>query len=293
MRKKDRPFFSGDTVKVTDIEVINLLTNHNIELQKEPIIGKVILTSHYEYCFAVDFTEAFEQGRELYNTHDIDGLITQPFGRYIEKRCLELVKAENAKYSDYARAIHEAHYVKKEGLIRHATLRKADNERGKETIRDLEEQIANVINGMNSTNKELADNEKKIKELEANLDEIINGAEKKYKKISQNKKIKKIEVGITSDGTFLIVTTKDLIIRDDEKGRFEPYNVGAFKIGIPLKTQSSIRIVNYKKQVQKHHYNHPCICEFSPCFGITISKEVKKLREEKTFDALIYLLIDS
>jgi len=154
--------------------------------------------------------------------------------------------------------------------------------------------IKRLYNDMESTQRDLDKQEYTLKELKekqaaAVLDttHIAN----QYKQMKKNKKIKSVEIIDTDNGKCVLITTNDLTYTAPQRRMFD-YNIGAFKILVPLNNGNDVRCINYKKHVRKFEKHHPCISNGGMCLGNAMNTEVRKLRATNNIINLAHLLIN-
>ena len=111
-----------------------------------------------------------------------------------------------------------------------------------------------------------------------------------YEKIMKHKLIEKV----FKERNYIVIKTKNLTYHHIDE--YVPdFILGAYYIFIPITPDdySSVKVINYKKQVRKIYYGHPCIkTQGQICLGDTVNAEIKKYKRENNYSMIVFLLIN-
>ena len=257
-----------------------IITNKKFEMgeKMEGVIRDIL----DENIYAVEF-ELAKKGM-----HKFDNLLTEANGFCIEEKEFKIVNhyQNSNKIKEKFVNLIRTQYFKKLLKIP-ARLQQVDKD-----IKQRKRDINSYANSLKNTKTLITKFEKEKISISQQLETLPDNAqfEKQFNKLTSHPLIKKIEL----IEEYLIVTTKDLTYHDGrERNKLPDFNIGAFMIFIPLDESQQINTINYKRQVLRGNYFHPCIRGGgSMCLGDNVAEGVKRYRQKSQYIELIYLLIN-
>lgn len=287
MKKKEKEIFLGDIVK-TNKSFKPEDENGNLVPVTEPLEGTVV--TRRANGVGVDFGTVFPF------THSLDGVLPEPTGIFVLADWVDLVETFSHKDKDLAmfvnlskeRAFRELYEIPREIS---KLVKQADDKKGK--VNSLFRDIKNLESEIRKSSFEID----KLSERRGSVDVSVDSMARQYSKLIAHKDIAEIEFRKDDSGIQnMIVTTKDLTYKDSRGETTPPFNLGAYKIKIPINLEHpgdkrSLSIINYKKHVQKKKF-HPCVNGFDgACLGDSVGNEVNKYIQVGQYPQLIYLLL--
>ena len=280
MRKTDN-IFVGDKVK-TKKSFKPLLPNGD-RFEPEDELEGIVMMKRGGFIM-VDF------GEQLPFTHYLEGVLADPTGFGVEYKNLvvvETLEIEDKKERDFVGALREASFI---------DLRKIPNEirRVEDSIRSTDGSIKSLLRDVDSYEKRILENNFKLKELEEKKGSVSvdeRDLSKYYSKMMRSSSIEDVEIVKEGDTTYIVCTTGDLTYHVSN-GRVSDCNVGAFKILLPLSPGGDVLAINYKRQMKRGYYGHPCICESRMCLGSAVGYHIVELRKTGNIAQVFHLLIN-
>lgn len=280
--RKQKEVYLGD--KIITTKKFKPLGSDGNPVDLEGALLEGVVVQKRGHFIGVDF------GKEFPFTHLLDGTLTKPHGYAINKECykvLESYSCDDRNKEVFVNVMREGKYLEAEKIPKQIADIQANMISRKNNIKDYNRSVAVEENRL------LKDNVK-LKELTERKDVTkidVNKLEKQYDKLIKNSFIKEVTLYESEDAIkYILVTTEDLTFKDENKDLPE-FNLGAYKIRIPLDSNRDVMAVNYKRHVQKKYF-HPCISEGNLCLGPAMIDEVVRMRRKESYPALIHLLIN-
>jgi len=281
MKKKEK-IYVGNKIKTNaKFKPINQ-DGTRLDLKGESFEGTVI-GKRGKFIF-IDFHQ------ELPFTHYLNGLLSKPTGRALfsnETTPIDSCKSKDKQKQDFFNLMIEFRYKELEKIP------------GK--IRSIEDTINNRIGNIKSLSRDIDFHEDEIQKEEFERKKLENKKMfisfnsdyimKQYNKMKTNPKVDTIKILNINQDTNVLLTTKNLTYKNPNS-KIPNYNLGAYKILIPIDADKRLKIINFKKHVQKFYYHHPCINRGEVCLGNAMISEVTKLRNSGNIINLIHLLIN-
>jgi hypothetical protein len=281
MRKTDK-IYLGDKVRTKKSFKPYISTDERFN--PEGVLYDGVVVGKRGSFLLVDFEQKYPF------THYLGDLLTEPTGCAVEFKNLNIVKS--FKSDD----VNEIKFV---GVIKQLNFE--EFLKTPKEIRRTEDEINSQIGRIKSLLREVKEKEVVLEKDEFKLKELktkksiknINESRiaSQYKAMKKNKKIKSIEILGDEDLPNILLTTNDLMYRN-ANSNIPDYNLGAYKILIPLNVDESVLAINYKKHVNKFEFHHPCIKRAKMCLGTAMKEEVAKLRKTNNIINLAHLLIN-
>ncbi len=254
--------------------------------------GKKGIIIHKEQdAYGIKFNESFE------DCHYLDGILEERKGYYLETNQFKIIssyKCNDKRKENFIHLLKDQSYYEKS-----LTPLKIDREKNNKEWKRNE--IKTLYRSIQNYEKEMIMHEENIKKIkkEWKKDININNFEKEYDRLKKHKLIKNIlvEESPTTKIKFIIVTTNNLTYRDNrnkaDSNYYKNFNLGAYKIFIPMNVNNAIKIINYKRQLYKGTYFHPCIRDGGMiCFGEQVKEELNAYRKNGQYTPLIFLIIN-
>jgi len=164
-------------------------------------------------------------------------------------------------------------------------------------IRDLENQKRNNKSEIKSIATRTKKLEGELKKIDIEKNTIIKNAEfipenekfaKQYDKLISHKLINDIII----NDNYLIIKTEDLTFTE-ERTALPDFNLGAYYMFISTTSTQKPKVINYKKQLTKGGYHHPCIERGGHlCLGSVVGNGVDKCMKNGSYIELVYLLLN-
>ena len=257
---------------------------------------KATLIYKTENSYGAKFDEPFKECHYLKINDDTIGILQEKKGFFLEANQFKVTstyKNNNKKKEKFVHFLKDKYYDQK-SLIPTQIKEYQDN------IKYYGHEIENNRNYIKNLIKNI---KKRIKNIEktkqnAKIKININNLEKEYDKLMKHKGIKEIILATNPNNKekYIVVTTNDLIYHDSQTDRDRHqanFNLGAYKIFIPLNINLDIKTINYKRQLLRGGYFHPCIKERGiMCLGNQVKNEINSYRKNSQFMLLIFLLVN-
>lgn len=280
--RKTETIYLGDKVK-TKSTYKPLLKNDERFNPEGEIYEGIVVGKRGKYLM-VDFH------KKLPFTHYLGNMLQEPTGCGIEYKHLvvtETFKAENKEEQEFVGLMKELQFEEMNKLPTEIR-QKEDN------LRQHVSQIKNKLREVSDAERNVEREEfdlKSLKEKKVAASVDTDFIVKQYRQMKKNPKIKTIEILDTKGVVDILLTTKDLTYKNP-RTVMPDYNLGAYKILIPMDINRGMQAINYKKHVKKFSYHHPCIHDSRLCLGNAVENEVYKLRNTNNIINLSHLLIN-
>lgn len=272
----------GDKVKIIKIDN---LTDEEEKLDATPLLNCIGMVRCFEG--EKDKMIGIDLGTEFKGiTHNLNDVLTKKTGIFIEDDDYELeftYSSGNESKDYFVISMLTKHFKELQELPNVIRSKKSEVTYRLDRIKVMEEDIKNY-------QKEIEIIKKNIDILESKTNDFDYA---KFEKLFDNIIKHPLIKDLTYEKETLICTTEDLTYHETKnRDREVPdYNLGAYKIFIPLSETSDVKACNIKRQIQRYNLHHPCISDFRICMGETLAREIRKLRGENNIAQVIFLLI--
>lgn len=258
-----------------------IITKETAECGKNKA-GKIICRhNEYENVYGIMFDSKDNHFHKLQYEEKHPGILNERKGLWLKPEDFTLIPNKNKNKRNFRDIMYSNHIEKIEAIPE--VIKDKEN-----IIKSYERGIKERIDYNKRAKEDVLKIEKDIKLLSKQKNPSFDNYDKIYEKLLKHSEIN----DIIMEKDYIIVKTKNLTYHHSDI-KITDFDLGAYYIYIPFNLSNKIRAINYKRQLHRNNYFHPCITQSGEiCMGDLVENEVYQYRKENELLFLVYLLIN-